>query len=684
MTFETDPPNEPSNPVPDTARLRDMLGKSGRGDDINEIEERLAGVAAAPINFDTSATRNLIIADCPEELWDILDRRVAELSDQYDQAIRPGDHGTAEDRITALRAELAARNLSAFIVPRFDEHLGEYVARRSQRLAWVSGFTGSAGTAVVLGDKAALFVDGRYTVQARAETSDALYRQLNSGDVTPAKWLGKNLNPGDKVGYDPWLHTPDAVKALADAAEGADAELVAVETNPVDAVWPDQPPPPVGPVIPHKDSYAGESSAAKRAELADRVLDGGADAAVLTAPDSIAWLLNIRGGDLPHTPVALGFAILHSDASVDLFMDQRKFTPGVTEHLGNQVRVRPPEDLGPIIDELGQAHKAVRLDPAGSVIWFLDRLENGGAKVVRDTDPCAGSKAAKNNTELAGIRACHIRDGAALTRFLRWVTETAPKGQTDELAAARKLEAFRNEVPGFRDLSFRTISASGPNAALPHYTVTTQSNRKLEPGTLYLVDSGCQYPDGTTDVTRTVAIGTPTLEHQDRFTRVLKGHIALSSCQFPRGTSGSQLDAFARRPLWEAGLDYDHGTGHGVGAYLSVHEGPQRISKLPSKVPLEPGMIVSNEPGYYQVGDFGIRIENLVEVIEPDPGSEQTTLALRYLTCAPIDLNLVDRSLLSDDEADWLNQYHTWVRENLTPLMNADEVEWLAQATRAI
>jgi Xaa-Pro aminopeptidase len=683
MTSKTEPSSDRVSQGLELPAIKDALAKAGIDTNADEVLACLRGIAAAPLNFDATAAQELLVRNCPGGLASFFDRQIASLTKEFDRSLCPGDKATAETRIAALRSELAARGLTGFVVPRFDEHLGEYVARRSQRLAWLSGFTGSAGTAVVLADKAALFVDGRYTVQAKSETSEALYRQLNSSDVAPSKWLRKNLGPDDRLGFDPWLHTPDTIKSLREAATSVGAELVPVDTNPVDAVWPDQPPPPIGPVITHDDKYTGETSSAKRARLADLILAEGADAAVLTAPDSIAWLLNIRGGDLPHTPVALGFAVLHSDASVDLFLDQRKFIDGVAEHLGNQVRVREPGELGPALDELSRAKKTIRLDPEGSVTWFFDRLEAGGAGICREADPCTTAKAAKNETELAGIRACHIRDGAALTRFLRWVSEAAPEGGVDELAAAAKLEKFRGQVPGFRDLSFRTISAAGPNEALPHYTVTDQSNAELKPGTLYLVDSGCQYSDGTTDVTRTVAIGSPSDEHCDRFTRVLKGHIALSTCQYPKGTSGSQLDAFARRPLWEAGLDYDHGTGHGVGTYLSVHEGPQRISKLPSKVPLGAGMIVSNEPGYYQVDDYGIRIENLVEVVEIDSAGEGVTLGFRYLTCAPIDLNLVARALLNDDEAAWLNRYHDWVREQLTPLLD-DEARWLAWATRPI
>ncbi len=668
----------------DDERLRDALAKAAPHGGVNAALERLRGVAAAPSNFNPKAQRGLIASSPDHALADLLDDRLEQLSADYDQAIRPGDRECAEQRLNALRAALKDLGLTGFMVPRVDEHLGEYVARNRQRLAWLTGFTGSAGAAVVLTDKAALFVDGRYTIQARTETSDTLYNQLNSSDTPASKWLQRNLSQVDRLGYDPWLHTPDGVKKLQAAAQHAGAELIPVETNPLDGIWLDQPPPPLGPVIVHEHKYAGETSVEKRTRLGNALAQSGANAAILTAPDSIAWLLNIRGGDLPHTPVALGFAILHRNATVDLFMDQHKFTDGVTEHLGNQVHVREPDEFASVLNELGQAGSCVQLDPAASVAWLSERLKAAGATIAPGADPCARPKATKNQTEIAGIRACHIRDGAALTRFISWVTATAPRGGVDELMAARELGRLRAEVTDFRDLSFRTISAAGPNAALPHYTVNEQSNRMLELGTIYLVDSGCQYPDGTTDVTRTVAIGTPTAEHRDRFTRVLKGHIALGTARFPKGTSGSQLDGFARRPLWDAGLDFDHGTGHGVGAYLSVHEGPHRISKMPNNVALEPGMVVSNEPGYYKVGGYGIRIENLVEVVAADPKQDDSLLAFRNLTCAPIDLQLVERSLLSEAEIVWLNDYHVWVREELTPLLDSKTAAWLEAGTTAI
>jgi Xaa-Pro aminopeptidase len=664
--------------------LRTAIAKAVPGCDLDAVIARLQGVAAAPENFDLPAQRSLILGDVAADLDALLGQHIGQLTAAYDSAVQPGDRDTAEQRLAALRANIEQRNLTGFLVPRVDEHLGEYVARNRQRLAWLTGFTGSAGTAIVLKDKAALFVDGRYTVQAPAQTSKDLYAHLNSADTPPSKWLKRVLSAGDRLGYDPWLHTPEGVKSMREAATKVGAELVAVATNPVDEVWPDQPQPPLSPVIVHGLKYAGESSGSKRKQIAETLRAEGADAVVLTAPDSIAWLLNIRGGDLPHTPVALGFAILHSDETVDLFMNRDKFSENVAEHLGSQVRCLDSNELGPTLDALGGVSATVRLDPAGSVAWLFDRLEAAGATVARADDPCAAPKAAKNQVEIAGMRACHIRDGAALTRFIAWVTEAAPKGSIDELTAAKKAEEFRAQVDDYRDLSFGTISAAGPNAALPHYSATAQSNHLLKPGTLFLLDSGCQYPDGTTDVTRTIAIGAPTAEHRDRFTRVLKGHIAVSTSRFPKGTSGSQLDAFARRPLWDVGLDYDHGTGHGVGAYLSVHEGPQRISKMPAKVALEPGMVISNEPGFYKVGDFGIRIENLIEVTAIDPENNGGLLSFQNLTCAPIDLNLVDRSLLTDAEVTWLNGYHAWVREQLTPLLDAGTNAWLKQATRAL
>ncbi len=596
----------------------------------------------------------------------------------------------APGRLADLRAELARRKLQGFLVPRADEHQGEYVSLRAERLAWLTGFTGSAGLAVVLAEAAAVFVDGRYVLQVRNETDGALYRRQHVTEEPPEDWIAANLPAGGKLGYDPWLHTEAQVARLKKAVKKAGGELVPCPENPLDAVWPDQPPPPISPVRAHSLDYAGRGSDEKRHELGAALGDGGADAAVLSLPDSVAWLLNVRGGDVPHTPLALSFAVLYGDGRVDWFIDRRKLVPGLEDHIGPEVSVEPPEALGPALDALGAEGRAVQVDPATAASWIFERLRAAGARLVEADDPCLLPKAKKNEVELEGARRAHLRDGAAVTRFLAWLSsEVAEEGDNlgvSEMEAAEKLKAFRAETGELRDLSFNTISGSGPNGALMHYRVSEESNRRMGVGELYLIDSGGQYPDGTTDVTRTLAIGTPTREMRERFTRVLKGHIAIARLRFPRGTNGCQIDSLARLPLWQAGLDFDHGTGHGVGSYLGVHEGPQRISKAASRVALEPGMIVSNEPGYYKEGAYGIRIENLVAVTECEkqPGEDKETLAFETLTLAPIDLSLVEPDLLTPEERDWLNAYHDRVRETLTPLLDDETARWLSEATRPL
>ncbi|MFI4987312.1 MAG: aminopeptidase P family protein [Alphaproteobacteria bacterium] len=589
-------------------------------------------------------------------------------------------------RLALLRAELARRNLAGFIVPRGDEHQGENVPPRAERLAWLTGFTGSAGVAVVLAEKAAIFVDGRYTLQVRDQVDGGLYEFHHVSESPPAAWLARELAPDAALGLDSWLHTPLERQRCAAAAAKAGARLVACDGNPIDAVWAAQPAPPIAPVVPHPIAYAGKPSAEKRAAIAAALAADAVDAVVLTAPDSIAWLLNIRGGDVPHTPLPLSFALLHADASVELFCDPRKLAPGLAEHLGNGVRVRPREELPAALDALGQAQKRVAADAGSAAAFIFDRLEEAGATVVSGADPCALPKARKNDVELAGTRAAHRRDGAALTRFLAWIKREAEKGGITEIAADERLHAMRREGEHFRGLSFSTIAGAGSNGAIVHYRVSEASNRALEPGTLFLVDSGGQYLDGTTDVTRTLAIGTPDAEMRERFTRVLKGHIALARVHFPAGTTGSQLDALARLALWQAGLDYDHGTGHGVGSYLGVHEGPQRISKIPNTVALEPGMIVSNEPGYYKAGAYGIRIENLVAVVPSDGSAagERPMLAFETLTLAPIDRDLVEPGLMTEGELAWLDAYHARVRAALAPLVDDGTAGWLAEATRPL
>jgi len=596
------------------------------------------------------------------------------------------DASQCAPRLAALRAELAARGVDGFLIPRADEHQGEYVPKRAERLAWLTGFTGSAGLAAVLMEKAAVFVDGRYTLQVRNQTDTGLFETLDLMNDGPVNWLEANLTKGARLGYDPWLHTQANVERLKQAAERAGAQLVALDSNPLDAVWPDQPEPPRARAVPHPIELAGETSQSKRARLAEDLKKRGADAAVLTLPDSVCWLLNIRGADVPHTPFALAFAILNADATVDLFMDAKKSSPELVTHLGNEVRLAAPEAFGPALDAL--KGKTALADPVWAAAYIFQRLEKTGAKIIRASDPCQLPKACKNAAELDGTRRAHIRDGQALTRFLAWFAAEAPKGQLTEIDTVEKLESFRAATGALKDVSFDSISGAGPNGAIVHYRVTKKTNRRIEPNQLFLIDSGAQFVDGTTDVTRTVTVGTPTPEMRDRFTRVLKGHIQLALARFPEGTTGAQLDAFARRPLWDAGLDYGHGTGHGVGSYLSVHEGPQSISSRGTAQALKPGMICSNEPGFYKTGEFGIRIENLVVVREASEisGGEKKMLGFETITMAPIDLECVEPSMLTAEEKAWLNAYHATVRDAVAPAFadDANARAWLERATRTI
>jgi Xaa-Pro aminopeptidase len=659
-----------------------LLRKAGSAHSLADLPALLDGVEAAPPGEDPDAWMELVAAAPSDALKAQLRAFRAHVAN--DQRAE-GKAAASAPRVAAVRAELKRRGLAGFIVPRADEHQGEYVPPRAERLAWLTGFTGSAGLAVLLQDAGAIFVDGRYTLQVAQQTDAALFTAQHLTDQPPEAWIAKHLPKGGKLGYDPWLHTPDGLEPLRRAAQKAGGELVACGDNPVDAAWSDQPPAPIAPVRPHDIRFTGRESVDKRTTLGAKLAENGVAAAVLTAPDSLAWLLNIRGGDVPRTPLPLGFAILYADGAVDLFMDRRKFIPGLEAHLGNAVRVHAPGALGAALDSLGADKRRVLADPTSAAAWIFDRVTAAGAEIMRGSDPCALPKACKNAVEIDGTRAAHRRDGAAVTRFLAWLAEHAADGRLTEIEAAERLAAFRRENDRFRDFSFDTISGAGPNGAIVHYRVSPATNRPIEPGQLYLVDSGAQYLDGTTDITRTLAIGTPTPEMRDRFTRVLKGHIALGSAQFPRGTTGSQLDALARTALWAAGLDYDHGTGHGVGSYLGVHEGPHRISKVPNRVPLDVGMIVSNEPGYYKTGAYGIRIENLVTVVEAgDNGAERPMLGFETLTLAPIDRNLVEPGLLTPGELAWLNGYHDRVRATLTPLVDGATASWLARSTAPI
>jgi len=588
------------------------------------------------------------------------------------------------DRLAALRAQLASQKLDGFVVPLTDEHMSEYVGSYAQRLAWLTGFEGSAGSAVVLPEEAAIFTDGRYTLQVRAQVDGKDWSYQSVPETSIAGWLKDHAPQEARIGYDPWLHRRDWVKQATEALAARGATLVPVTDNPIDRVWADRPEASKAKLVVQPERLAGRSSAAKRQEIGDWLSAQGADAAVLAALDSIAWTFNVRGTDVSHTPVALAYALVHADGTADLFVAGEKVTPELTQHLGNGVRLHERAAFESALEEL--AGKTVAVDPERSVAAIFEALEKAGATIVSLRDPTVLPRAIKNEAELAGHRTAQGRDAVAMTRFLKWVEEQAPSGELDELTASDRLEAFRREYPELKDLSFDSISGAGPNGAIVHYKSSEKTNRKLESGSLYLIDSGGQYEDGTTDITRTVAVGTPTDEMRDRFTRVLQGHIAIATAVFPKGTRGGQLDSFARRPLWDAGLDYAHGTGHGVGAFLSVHEGPQRISPAGGAFagadePLQAGMLLSNEPGYYKTGEYGIRIENLILVVEkPIEGAEKEMLGFETLTFSPIERRLIVREMLSPAELAWLNDYHAQVLAKVGPNLKGEERAWLERA----
>ncbi len=599
---------------------------------------------------------------------------------------------THEARLAALREELKRRNLTGFVIPISDEHMSEYVGDYAQRLKWLTGFGGSAGFAAVTLTHAAIFVDGRYTVQVREQVDGNLFEYRSVPADTLAGWLGEVCESGARIAYDPWLHTWAWVEALEKRLAAKGVTLVPAEGgNPLDAVWADQPAPSPAVATPHDEAMAGRSSADKRAAVADWLGREGHDAVVIPALDSVAWLLNIRGGDVPHTPVALSYVIAHKDGSAELFIAPGKVTPDLARHLGNAVTIRERAAFeGALASEY--AGKSVALDPDFAVVGIAQALRSGGASFAFKQDPTILAKAIKNEAEQAGQRDAQARDGAAVSKFLRWLEIEGPKGGVDELSAAARLQAFREEDAGLSDLSFDTISAAAGHAALPHYKVDEDSNIPVPPGSIYLVDSGGQYPGGTTDITRTVWVGPgePTQEMRDRNTRVLKGHIQLARAVFPQGTSGGQLDVLARQYLWEAGVDYAHGTGHGVGSVLAVHEGPQRIAKpsggqAGTGQELFAGMILSNEPGYYKQGHYGIRIENLVLVEEREiAGMEGRYLGFETLTFVPLDRKLIDKSLLTAEEIAWVDGYHAEVRELLAPRLTGDDLAWLERETQPL
>ena len=587
-----------------------------------------------------------------------------------------------------VRAEMAKQGLDGLLIPHEDEHQNEYLPDANERLAWVTGFTGSAGAGVVLSDKAAVFVDGRYTVQVKAQTDQALFERVTLAALN--NWLSANVKAGQVIGYDPRLHSPDALVGLRAAVEAAGGSLKAVELNPIDLAWADRPAQPQALVVPHPEKYAGESAASKRARIGKSIADKGADAAVLTAPSSLAWLFNVRGGDVIRSPLPLGQAIVRADGSARIFLDPAKVTEELPAWLGNEVTLETPEALAEALASL--SGQKVVIDPSISSAWYFEALTSAGAKIVRAADPCALPRACKNEVEIEGSRRAHIRDGAALTRFLHWVDTVAQKELPDERGVVEALEGFREATGELKDLSFDTIAGVAANGALPHYKPVGAKIRKMEQGSLLLVDGGGQYLEGTTDVTRTMAIGEGTDEQRRMFTLVLKGHIAMATIRFPQGVSGMHLDAIARQHLWNAGFDYDHGTGHGVGSYLGVHEGPQRIANWGTTQPLLTGMILSNEPGYYREGQWGIRIETLQVVTPPTvpEGGERPMHGFEQLTFAPLDRTLIDVNLLTPQERQYVDDYHAEVLAKVGPLLaggvQKDEaaLAWLKEQTRPL
>jgi Xaa-Pro aminopeptidase len=591
------------------------------------------------------------------------------------------DRSFGPKHVPLIRKAMADQGLDGFVAPHEDEHQNEYLPAANDRLAWATGFTGSAGAAVILKDKAAIFVDGRYTLQVRDQVDQAVFeiRDLVEGGV-PA-YIETATARGQVIGYDPRLHSPDALDRLKAAAGKAGVQLRPVTPNPLDTAWGEgRPPQPAAAIVPHPLEYAGEDSATKRHRLGEGLAARGAQAAVITAPSSIAWLFNVRGGDVIRSPLPIGQAILNADGSARLFLDPAKVTPDLPAWLGNAVRLENPSELPQALADL--KGKTVLVDPAQSSSWYFEALAGAGAETLRGEDPCVMPRACKNAVEIEGTKRAHARDGAALTRFLHWLATEGQINPPDEIEAVSKLEAFREATGALKDLSFDTIAGAASNGAIVHYRPTQRLNKRTEQGSLLLVDSGAQYLDGTTDVTRTVAIGEPSQEMRERFTLVLKGHLALARVRFPAGTTGSALDALARMALWAHGLDYDHGTGHGVGSYLGVHEGPHRIAKAPNTVALRPGMIVSNEPGYYKEGAYGIRIETLQFVTEPAmiAGGERPMFGFETLTLAPIDRRLVVKAMMTPEEVAQLDAYHARVLAVVGPKVPAEVAAWLVGA----
>ena len=588
-------------------------------------------------------------------------------------------------RLAALREELARRKLMGFVIPRADQQQNEYVAASEERLAWLTGFTGSAGLAIVLTKEAAIFVDGRYTLQAAKQVDRKAWHIEPLVDPPPEHWLARHLETGDRLGFDPWLHTSAAAERLAAACAKAGAELVAVDSNPVDSIWHERPAVPLGPVAIHGRQFSGEVESEKLKRIRLEIAKLGVEALVLSDSHAVAWTFNIRGADVSHTPLPLSYALVPKDGRPTVFIDHRKLSNATRDHLEQSADVEEPDALTAKLTELAKGGASIALDSATAADALSRLIASSGGKPVRGNDPVSLLKAVKNITEIEGTRTAHQRDAVALVRFLAWIDREAPAGGLTEIDTVEALETFRRQTCALKDVSFPTIAGTGPNGAIVHYRVTRKSNRRISSGDLLLIDSGAQYEDGTTDVTRTIAIGEPTDEMRDRFTRVLRGHIAIARAIFPDGTTGAQLDTLARQFLWQAGIDFEHGTGHGVGSYLSVHEGPARISKL-GTTPLKRGMILSNEPGYYKTDAFGIRIENLELVVGTDiAGAEKPVNAFETLTLAPIDRRLIDLNMLSPTELKWLNDYHERVNREVRPHLDDNATRlWLDEATAAM
>jgi len=669
------------------ANLEKLLKAAGETRSLPEVKATLEGILAAPEDIAAPA-RWLTLFKTNTEAAQQLTALKAEMQDHQKTS--------SQDKLADLRAEMAKRGIDGFYIPRADEFHGEYVPERAERLAWATGFTGSAGSAVVLKEKGGFFTDGRYTLQARKQVDGSDFDicstaadQQPTPTITPMEWIEKNLPKGAKFGIDPWIQTANEVKSIKAAVEKAGGTLVFVDSNPLDAAWKVRPAMPLSPVVAQPLQYAGKASDEKRKALADTLKAKGADALAISLPEETCWLLNVRGGDVPCTPFALSYAIAHKDNTVDWFIDQRKITDETRKWVGPDVRIHDIAEFQHSLAALAKKGKKVWVDPGSAPIKAQTIVTDNGGTVHAERSPLQLMKALKNDVEIAGMAACHIRDGAALTRFMAAIAEPGAAAKFDEISASDLLESYRAEGDKFRGLSFETISGAGGNGAIIHYRSTPETSQPILAGPVYLVDSGGQYLDGTTDVTRTLAVAKPTAEMKENFTRVLKGHIQVAMSEFHAGTTGDKLDVKARAALKEVGLDYAHGTGHGVGSYLSVHEGPAGITPTSNSVPLEPGMILSNEPGYYKEGAYGIRLESLVVVI--DTGKKDTDgknlLGFKTLTMAPIDTNMVEPSLLTADEMKWLNSYHAEVQKNLLPLLEKSDpkaVAFLKKATAPI